>query len=208
MTDEELRSVLAEVPVEWRLLFEFLAHTWLRISEAAALRFSDVDLGRGRVLVRRRLYAGSYAPPKSRYGRRDVPLSEGMARALWEARKDTVEADPIIRSASGGPIDVANVRARILKPAARRAGVGWVAFHAFRHTCATSLFPHGLNAKQVQLWLGHHSPAFTLATYVHLLSNDLPDPVFLDVLTAKDEMTEDSGSCATIRRDSAAVAGI
>jgi len=34
----------------------------------------------------------------------------------------------------------------------------------------------GLNASQVQLWLGHHSPAFTLATYVHLLPDDLPDP--------------------------------
>jgi hypothetical protein len=37
------------------------------------------------------------------------------------------------------------------------------------------LFRSGLNASQVQLWLGHHSPAFTLATYVHLLPDDLPD---------------------------------
>jgi hypothetical protein len=37
------------------------------------------------------------------------------------------------------------------------------------------LFRRGLNAKQVQMWLGHHSPAFTLATYVHLLPDDLPD---------------------------------
>jgi hypothetical protein len=34
----------------------------------------------------------------------------------------------------------------------------WVRFHTFRHTCATMLFRHGLNAKQVQSWLGHHSP--------------------------------------------------
>ena len=33
------------------------------------------------------------------------------------------------------------------------------------------------------MWLGHHSPAFTLATYVHLLADDLPDPGFLDSLT-------------------------
>jgi hypothetical protein len=37
------------------------------------------------------------------------------------------------------------------------------------------LFRRGLNAKQVEVWLGHHSPAFTLAVYVHLLSDDLPD---------------------------------
>ncbi len=34
----------------------------------------------------------------------------------------------------------------------------------------------GANAKQVQMWLGHHSPAFTLATYVHLMEEDLPEP--------------------------------
>ena len=70
-----------------------------------------------------------------------------------------------------------------MKPAAKRAGVPWVGFHTFRHTCATMLFRHGLNAKQAQMWLGHHSPAFTLATYVHLLPDDLPDPGFLDALT-------------------------
>ena len=38
-----------------------------------------------------------------------------------------------------------------------------------------------LNAKQVQMWLGHHSPAFTLATYVHLFADDLPDVEILDL---------------------------
>jgi hypothetical protein len=32
----------------------------------------------------------------------------------------------------------------------------------------------GWNAKQVQLQLGHHSPAFTLATYIEVLPDDLP----------------------------------
>ena len=49
------------------------------------------------------------------------------------------------------------------------------------------MFRRGLNAKQVQAWLGHHSPAFTLATYVHLLPGDLPSPDFLDELTATPE---------------------
>jgi hypothetical protein len=30
------------------------------------------------------------------------------------------------------------------------------------------------------MWLGHHSPAFTQAVYVHLLSSDLPDGDVLD----------------------------
>ena len=51
-----------------------------------------------------------------------------------------------------------------------------------RHTCASILFRRGYNAKQVQVWLGHHSAAFTLGTYVHLLPDDLPEPDFFDGL--------------------------
>jgi hypothetical protein len=29
----------------------------------------------------------------------------------------------------------------------------------------------------MQRWLGHHSPAFTMARYVHLLNDDLGDPL-------------------------------
>jgi len=32
----------------------------------------------------------------------------------------------------------------------------------------------------VQVWLGHHLPAFTLATYVHLLPDDAPSAAFFD----------------------------
>ena len=58
-------------------------------------------------------------------------------------------------------------------PAPRgRAGAPWAGFHTFRHTCASLLFARGCNAVQVQRWLGHHSAAFTLETYVHLLPGD------------------------------------
>jgi hypothetical protein len=59
----------------------------------------------------------------------------------------------------------------------------WVGFHTFRHTCATILFRAGWNAVQVQRWLGHHKPSFTLDTYVHLLPEDLPEPVVFEDLS-------------------------
>jgi integrase-like protein len=87
----------------------------------------------------------------------------------------------------------------LLYPLARICAIGtigpvWASFHAFRHTCATILFRHRLNAKQVQMWLGHHSPAFMLATYVQLLPDDLPDAGFLGGLTrrnAAESISED-----------------
>ena len=63
-----------------------------------------------------------------------------------------------------------------------------------RHTCASILFRRGYNAKQVQVWLGHQSAALTLATYVHLLPEDLPEPDFLDDLLLLGSSSEATGS--------------
>jgi hypothetical protein len=54
----------------------------------------------------------------------------------------------------------------------------------------------GWNAKQIQVWLGHHSPAFTLTVYVHLLSDDLPDPSFLDDLGTNQVVTASAAQVA------------
>jgi integrase len=137
-----------------------------------------VDLNARRVRVERSFYRGSFAAPKSRYSRRSIPLSRDIAREL-ELRW-LLEDDPealLFASEAGGVLDSSNLMSRILKPAARRAGVPWAGFHTLRHTCATLLFRRGVNPKQIQVWLGHHSPAFTLAVYTHLLPDDLPADV-------------------------------
>lgn len=176
LSEDELPRLLAELPDGWRLFFEFLAQSGLRIGEAVALRWSDVDFDRRRIRVRRRYYRGTFASPKSKYGRRDVPISRHIAAELelrWMFEEDVERL--VFASTTGTVLEHSNLMGRVLKPAARRASVPWASFHTFRHTCASMLFRRGLNAKQVQMWLGHHSPAFTLATYVHLLPDDLPD---------------------------------
>jgi integrase len=85
----------------------------------------------------------------------------------------------IFPAAGGGFFDRSHVY-RIVKAAANQASVPWAGLHTLRHTCATILFRRSWNAVQVQGFLGHHSPAFTLATYLHLLPDDLPEPAFLD----------------------------
>ncbi len=50
---------------------------------------SDLNLVLGTLRVSRRFYRGKVAPPKSKYGRRQLRLSAGLLRALWTLRKDT-----------------------------------------------------------------------------------------------------------------------
>lgn len=181
-SDEQLTPASVAAIVRWRLFFVVLAHLGVRISELIELRWRDVDLGARTIRIRRKFYDGEVGPPKSRYGRRTLKLTPELARELWELRKETRAGDDalVFTAAQGGRVSPTNLMSRVLKPAARRACVGdWVGFHTFRHTCATLLFLAGWNPKQVQLWLGHHSASFTVDTYVHLLPDDLPEPVAL-----------------------------
>jgi integrase len=83
----------------------------------------------------------------------------------------------VFQSTVGTRLQKDNVRKRVIRAAAEEAGVSWCGWHTLRHTCASVLFAEGRNAVQVQRWLGHHSPSFTLDTYVHLLDGDLGAPL-------------------------------
>jgi integrase len=182
MSRDELASLLDKTPEGWQLLFIFLAASGLRISEAVALQWRHLELDgeTPHVKVRRALVKGRVGPPKSRRGRRQVPLSPTLAMALLAHRAGSEwprEDDPVFPATNGKPLIAENVFRRVLQPARELAGLPWVGFHTFRHTCASLLFAEGRNAVQVQRWLGHHSASFTLATYVHLLDGDLGEPL-------------------------------
>ncbi len=181
LSRDELATLLETFPDRWRLFFELLAATGLRISEAVALQWRHLELdGPTHVKLRRALVKGQMGPLKSRYARRDVPLDHALVLALRDHHKATEwpgDEDPVFPAEGGGYLDAENLRRRVLKPTRGEACLEWVGFHTFRHTCATMLFAEGRNAVQVQRWLGHHSAAFTLATYVHLLDGDMGTPL-------------------------------
>jgi integrase len=179
MTRAELSRVLDEIDPKWTLFFEFLAHTGLRISEAIELRWRDLDLSLVPVLrVRRQLRDGEAVGPKTAAGRRTIPLAPGMADRL-RARQGAPD-ELVFPTVTGRQINRSNLWRKVLKPAAERAGVPWISFHTFRHTCASLLFAADKNVKQVQAWLGHADPGFTVRTYIHLLDEGVGDAGFLD----------------------------
>jgi len=189
LTREQLRTVLAVVHPRHRLMFRLLAATGLRVSELIALQWRHLRLDGSEpcVRVRRALAKGRVEPPKSKHGKRDVPLSSALVSELRAWRRETEwpgDEDLVFPSLTGTALNPDNLRPRVLRPAAEEAGAPWAGFHTFRHTCASMLFERGFNVKQVQRWLGHHSPSFTLDAYVHLLDEALPGPLILPSHTA------------------------
>jgi integrase len=86
----------------------------------------------------------------------------------------------VFTSPQGFPISDGNLRRRALIPSVEAAGLPWVTFHTFRHTCASLLFEAGRDVKQVAEWLGHADAGFTPKVYVHLMDQGVGDAVFMD----------------------------
>jgi integrase len=160
-------------------MFELLAATGVRRSELLALevRHLSLDGDRPHLKVRQRARwqkgrGRVVGPLKSRHARRDLPIPLDLADRL---RANVAGRDPdeiLFASPTRRPYDPAHLHTRLLAPACAEAGVEWAGFHTFRHTVASRMFAAGRTAVQVQKWLGHHSAAFTLKTYVHLLNED------------------------------------
>ena len=175
LSRQQLARLLAEIPPRWRTLFELLASTGLRISEAIGLRVMGAGLDGDApcVHVRRAIVNGQLTAPKSRHGRRTIPISLELAERLRELAAGRGETELLFRGAHGAALRAGNLRYRVLIPAAQRADVPWARFHTLRHTCAAMLIDAGASPLRLQRCMGHHSAAFTLDTYGHLLHDDL-----------------------------------
>ncbi|HEY6103587.1 MAG TPA: site-specific integrase [bacterium] len=155
---------VAEDP--WRMLYTLAVHTGMRRGELLGLRWSDLDMRKGRLLVRRSLSRvpngrGGYdvkdSPLKTRHSLRSLDLSPSLVDALltFPAGDDPAH-DYVLRSQAGGPIDPDNVD-RAWKRHLTAAGLADRPFHSTRHTHATLLIAAGVHPKAIQARLGHAS---------------------------------------------------
>lgn len=182
LSREELTRLLEEIPPDYQALFDVLASTGLRISEAIGLRWCDLDLDASPpyLRVRQAIVKGIVGAPKSRHGARTILLTDDLGRRLCQLRSaDAKSEDLVFRNGRGRPLAPNN---RILGPAAARAGVPGIGLHTLRHTCASLLIERGTSPLRLQRWMGHHAAAYTLDTYGHLIDDELGDALDLNGL--------------------------
>lgn len=162
-----------------RSLFAVLAMSGLRLGEALALRWRDVDYEMRAIIVTRAWsYHGGFQEPKTESSRGAVPLMDVLAdnlRDLYHSQGHP-ELDDLLFTFDGKkPLDPANARKRFLK-ALDVAGLKHVTLHSLRHSYASIMLGHGASVKALQRALGHASAVMTLNVYSHLIQEDM-DPV-------------------------------
>jgi integrase len=179
MTRAELSAVLAAVPEQHRLIFEVMAGTGCRISEALGLEWRDLGDGGTTLRIERQWYRGTLKPnTKTEAGARTVDLSPELARKLWERGADAT--GPMFQTRTGQRPNDRNLR-RILDTAAKKAGVFGISHHTFRHTHGSLLLDEGWSIPEVSERLGHADPAITAAVYSHRMPDRKRDLGFLDL---------------------------
>jgi integrase len=166
-------------------LWVLLATTGLREGEALGLRWSDVDMEKATLVVRRALQRHGSAglvmvDPKTARSRRTIHLSRLAVETLGGHRARQREArliagvvwrmdfgDLVFRSRNGGPLGSSWLNV-VFKRELAQAGLPRIRIHDLRHTAATLLLTRGVHPKVVQDMLGHSSVTLTLDTYSHV----------------------------------------
>jgi integrase len=179
--------------VAWRLSLY-----GLRRGEVLGLRWSDIDLktkaltvNRARVLVD---YKVRIEEPKSRNGKRTLPLDDDLVAALVDLRKRQSKESEKAGTAYGTglegldwytpgdeyvvidelgvpvhPETYSDDFTRMLK----RAGLPKIRLHDSRHTTLSLMEKAGVPISIISKWAGHYDSSFTMKTYVHASDDDL-----------------------------------
>jgi integrase len=173
-TFEEAERLVGGAPGDWKAMIVVGLRTGLRIGELLALRWDDVDLVAGRLVVRRSVSRGLIGTPKN--GRsREIPLSDQALAALKGHRH--LRGELVFCGESGRLLNRGECKWPLWR-ACQKAGLRRVGWHALRHTFASHLAMRGVPLKAVQELLGHSTMDMTMR-YAHLSPDVRRDSVRL-----------------------------
>lgn len=173
---DQVATLADSIDARYRPLVLVGAYGGLRIGETAALRRSRVDLLRGRVDVVETLVEVNghhhFGPPKTRQGRRTVPLPRSVLNELERHVAALGPDDLVFTAPEGGPLRRSLFHRRFWTPAIEEAGVAPLRIHDMRHTAVAFWIAAGASSKEIARRAGHASVVTVLDRYGHLLPGE------------------------------------
>jgi integrase len=176
----EAAELLAALHDEDRALWSCACYAGLRRGELRALRWSDVDLEANVIAVERGWdeHEGEIEP-KSRKGRRTVPIAEPLRLVLLEhkARTGRRRSELVFGRTGSNPFTPTHIRKRALKVwgaenAKRREEerplLEPIGLHELRHTYVSLMHDAGFSLERIGDYVGHSS-SYMVDRYRHLI---------------------------------------
>lgn len=179
---KKLMSVLTSSTRPEYSVIILMLETGMRVGEALALTWNDIDWDRRAVSIRKTVIRdrhGRYMvqnSPKSESSNRTIPLSTRAYTMIERLYEDAPSEDGYIFIApeTGRPVTYHAMKYYVPR-ACKEAGVPYRGTHVFRHTFATNCYHKGCDVKLLSRMLGHSSVAITYNVYIHLYGDALED---------------------------------
>lgn len=167
--------------------------TGLRLGELLSLKWEDIDLVVGQIVVRRTLWNGQEGPPKGGKNR-PVALSDQAVAVLKGQQAATRLKSAYVFCDRMGKGLTHSMLKDVVPGTCAKAGLAKrLTTHSLRHTFASHLVMRGAALKAVQELLGHESIEMTLR-YSHLSPSVERDAVkLLDVQETGDSLETKTG---------------
>lgn len=179
LSDSEINELLERLSDPDRILSMFLLDTGLRVGEALALDWTDIDVENNTVNVFKTITrSGQITAPKTKTSIRTVPVSPRMVAILKRERLrqnenaihyaglyDLSDKEAVFKEDSGKRIKYGTYIDRL-----KRSGLD-ICPHDFRHTTASRLNESGISPLVIAKWLGHSKIDTTVNVYTDVTEN-------------------------------------
>ena len=191
-TQEEQEALWEEINTHQRAGYATVAlmlETGLRVGEALALRWRDINLSRKRLCVRstvvrltnkKRSYVQDSA--KSESSHRTIPLSP-KSIAILQMLAAKKENEWVFTNDDGQRLSYEALRWQTQR-LCQAADVPYRGEHVFRHTFATNCYHKGIDVKILSKLLGHADVNITYNVYVHLYGDGF-DEMYAAIVSEK-----------------------
>jgi integrase len=160
--------------------YRLLAFSGLRVGEALALTWSDIDFEDKTLTVNKNLSQTKtgfvVSSPKTKSSNRTITLDDKTIRVLkrWQLKEKELLFSNRVKNCSivfpdlnGNHLNRQNIYMRS-KRVAKFSNVPNIGTHGWRHTHASMLFESGATMKEAQVRLGHSSIEMTMNIYTHV----------------------------------------
>jgi len=181
LTPQQTVKVLSYLQEPEKTLTLLVAATGLRISEALALRWSDVDYRNHCIHLRHAFRLGKIKGTKTKASKAPVPMCLVLAALMraWQSETQYASDDdyvfPSVKLKGTKPRTGSMISKTHLRQAAVKAGVlprtarVRFGFHNFRHSLSTFLVGMGEDPKTVQGFMRLAKASTALQLYTHVV---------------------------------------
>ena len=166
-------------------LFAILINTGMRVGEATALTWDDIDFKKKVINITKTVSRVSNTKfevsdsPKTKSSRRIVPITDSVYSILMNQKayneKKGIDSEFIFTALDGSMTNYKNVDSAIYfiikKINASGKKMDRFSVHAFRDTFATRCIEQGMSPNTLKEILGHSSIQITMDLYAHVMPN-------------------------------------